>query len=89
MAFSFCATDPLWFADVSHCFATAVLWSPKVCDLDLSINGAGEVALQYADMETICSCVVDVATGRITGQVQQLIHGDDGWMHPSDDATHT
>ena len=40
-------------------------------------------------METICSGIVDLAEGSITGLVQQLVHGDDGWTYPADEATHT
>jgi len=63
----------------------------QACDLLLTVKGSGAeqfVQLEYSDYETVCSGRVDAAEGTISGQVSQLMHGDDGFYHPSKDVTH-
>ena len=61
----------------------------QVCPLELSRTPAGELDICFADGETHCSGRVDRATQTITGDVKQLLLGEQGFFVPSAQVSHT
>ena len=61
----------------------------QVCPLELSPTPAGELDICFADGETHCSGRVDLATQTITGEVKQLLLGEQGFFVPSTQVSHT
>jgi len=47
-----------------------------------------EVMATFSDMETICNGKVDARAMSISGSVNQLISAEDGFLYPSETATH-
>ena len=71
----------------------------QFCAVELTLErnastGEPEVAINFADGETLCSGVVDLAARTIVGNVRQLEAGEEGtgeegFEYPSDEVTHT
>ena len=71
----------------------------QFCTVELTLErnastGEPEVAINFADGETLCSGVVDLVARTIVGNVRQLEAGEEGtgeegFEYPSDEVTHT
>jgi hypothetical protein len=61
----------------------------QMCQLNLKQTDDGAVKISYADGETHCTGTLDMETKTITGKVQQLLMGEEGFFVPSAEVTHT
>jgi len=61
----------------------------QMCELRVRQTEQGAVEVSYADGETHCSGSLDAAACSISGNVQQLLMGEEGFFVPSAQVTHT
>jgi len=61
----------------------------QMCELRVRQTEQGVVEVSYADGETHCSGSLDAAACSISGNVQQLLMGEEGFFVPSAQVTHT
>mmetsp|Transcript_17548 Transcript_17548/g.41323 ORF Transcript_17548/g.41323 Transcript_17548/m.41323 type:complete len:513 (+) Transcript_17548:3-1541(+) len=61
----------------------------QVCGLAIYVDEEQVAHLDYADSETVCKGIIHLAEQKISGRVFQYVESDDGYFHPSAEATHT
>ena len=61
----------------------------QVCQLMVTQTDEGHLQLSYADGETHCTGTLDLSSKSITGNVQQLSMGEEGFFVPNAKVTHT
>eukprot|EP00403_Amphidinium_massartii_P011689 CAMPEP_0178414300 /NCGR_PEP_ID=MMETSP0689_2-20121128/22966_1 /TAXON_ID=160604 /ORGANISM="Amphidinium massartii, Strain CS-259" /LENGTH=382 /DNA_ID=CAMNT_0020035587 /DNA_START=123 /DNA_END=1268 /DNA_ORIENTATION=+ len=64
----------------------------QACHIDFRTVSTGstcKVEVSYADSETFCEGTLDIETGKVSGKVNQLVQGEEGFFEPSAEVTHT
>mmetsp|Transcript_10411 Transcript_10411/g.18724 ORF Transcript_10411/g.18724 Transcript_10411/m.18724 type:complete len:564 (-) Transcript_10411:36-1727(-) len=62
----------------------------QACHISFGISAAtAQVEVSFSDSETFCEGTVDIATGAVSGRVNQLVQGEEGFFEPSAEVTHT